>query len=147
MDSLSVTCIAVGILIIAMRAPLIFAPRAALRFYDRVIFSTNVRCRAFSVVIAIVAVTLLLLPFDNGPLAGFLYVAGCGGRGRLHVGATKYLSGILALDVQLRRELSASSIRARPGRPWRVGRSRPDLRRGLRRLISPYFDAAHPREP
>ena len=76
MDSLSVTCIAVGILIIAMRAPLIFAPRAALRFYDRVIFSTNVRCRAFSVVIAIVAVTLLLLAFDNGPLAGFLYVAG-----------------------------------------------------------------------
>ena len=76
MDSLSVTCIAVGILIIAMRAPLIFAPRAALRFYDRVIFSTNVRCRAFSVVIAIVAVTLLLLAFDNEPLAGFLYVAG-----------------------------------------------------------------------
>ena len=76
MDSLSVTCIAVGILIIAMRAPLIFAPRAALRFYDRVLFSTNVRCRAFSVVIAIVAVTLLLLAFDNGPLAGFLYVAG-----------------------------------------------------------------------
>ena len=76
MDSLSVTCIAVGILIIAMRAPLIFAPRAALRFYDRVIFSTNVRCRAFSVVIAIVAVTLLLLAFDDGPLAGFLYAAG-----------------------------------------------------------------------
>ena len=76
MDSLSVTCIAVGILIIVMRAPLIFAPRAALRFYDRVIFSTNVRCRAFSVVIAIVAVTLLLLAFDNGTLAGFLYVAG-----------------------------------------------------------------------
>ena len=76
MDSLSVTCIAVGILIIVMRAPLIFAPRAALRFYNRVIFSTNVRCRAFSVVIAIVAVTLLLLAFDNGPLAGFLYVAG-----------------------------------------------------------------------
>jgi hypothetical protein len=76
MDSLSVTCIAVGILIIAMRAPLIFAPRAALRFYDRVLFSTNARCRAFSVVIAIVAVTLLLLAFHNGPLAGFLYVAG-----------------------------------------------------------------------
>ena len=76
MDSLSVTCIAVGILIIAMRAPLIFAPRAALRFYDRAIFSTNARCRAFSVVIAIVAMTLLLLPFDNGPLAGFLYAAG-----------------------------------------------------------------------
>ena len=76
MDSLSVTCIAVGILIIAMRAPLIFAPRAALRFYDRAIFSTNARCRAVSVVTAIAAVTLLLLAFDNEPLAGFLYVAG-----------------------------------------------------------------------
>ena len=70
-----------------------------------------------------------------------------GGRGRLHLGSTKYLSGSLALHVQLRRELSASSILARPGRPWRVGRSRPDLRRRLRRLSAPYCDAAHPREP
>ena len=76
MDALAITCIVVGILIIVMRAPLIFAPMAALRFYDRVIFSTNARCRAFSVVIAIVAMTLLLLPFDNGPLVGFLYAAG-----------------------------------------------------------------------
>ena len=76
MDSFSITCVGVGILIIVMRAPLIFAPMAVLRFYDRVIFSTNARCRAFSVVIAIVARTLLLLPFDNGPLAGFLYAAG-----------------------------------------------------------------------
>ena len=134
MDALAITCTVVGILIIVMRAPLIVAPMAALRFYDRAIFSTNARCRAFSVVTAIVAVTLLLLPFDNGPLAGFLYVAGCGGRGRLHVGATKYFSGILALRVQLRRALSASSILGRPRRPWRVGRSRPNLRRRLRRL-------------
>ena len=54
---------------------------AALRFYDRVVFSTNARCRAFSVVLAIVAVTLLLLAFDNGPLAGFRYVAGWGMAG------------------------------------------------------------------
>ena len=66
-----------------------------------------------------------------------------GGRGRLHLGATKYLSGILALDVQLRRTLSASSIRARPGCPWRVGRSRPNLRRRLRRLNARAWDAAH----
>ena len=76
MDALSITCIVVGILIIVMRVPLIFAPRATLRAYDRVLFSTNARCRAFSVVIAIVAMTLLLLPFDDGPLAGFLYAAG-----------------------------------------------------------------------
>jgi len=76
MDALAITCIVVGILIIVMRAPLIFAPRATLRAYDRVIFSTNARCRAFSVVIAIVAMTLFLLPFDDGPLAGFVYAAG-----------------------------------------------------------------------
>ena len=75
MDALAITCIVVGILIIVMRAPLNFAPRATLRAYDRVIFSTNARCRAFSVVIAIVAMTLFLLPFDDGPLAGFLYAA------------------------------------------------------------------------
>ena len=76
MDALAITCIVVGILIIVMRAPLIFAPRATLRAYDRVIFSTNARCRAFSVVIALVAMTVFLLPFDDGPLAGFLYAAG-----------------------------------------------------------------------
>ena len=76
MDALAITCIVVGILIIVMRAPLIFAPRATVRFYDRVIFSTNARCRAFSVVLAIVAMTLFLLPFDDGALAGFLYAAG-----------------------------------------------------------------------
>ena len=75
MDALAITCTVVGILIIVMRAPLIFSPMAALRFYDRAIFFTNARCRAFSVVTAIAAVTLFLLPFDNGPLAGFLYGA------------------------------------------------------------------------
>ena len=45
MDALAITCILVGILIIVMRAPLISAPRATLHAYDRVIFSTNARCR------------------------------------------------------------------------------------------------------
>ena len=76
MDALAITCVVVGVLIIVMRVPLIFVPRATLRAYDRVLFSTNARCRVFSVVIAIVAMTLLLLSFDDGPLAGFLYVAG-----------------------------------------------------------------------
>ncbi len=76
MDAFAITCIVVGILIIVMRMPLIFAPRATLRAYDRVLFSTNARCRAFSVVIAIVAMAVLLRPFEGGPLAGFLYAAG-----------------------------------------------------------------------
>ena len=52
MDPLSIICIVVGIFIIVSRAQLAFAPSAALRFYDRLIFSTNARCRAYGVVIA-----------------------------------------------------------------------------------------------
>ena len=76
MDALAITCIVVGILIIVMRMTLIVAPRATMHAYNRVLFSTNARCRAFSVVIAIVAMALLLLPFEDGPLAGFFYAAG-----------------------------------------------------------------------
>ena len=43
MDSLSIICIAVGILVIVRRGPLIFAPSATLRFYDRWLLSTNAR--------------------------------------------------------------------------------------------------------
>ena len=76
MDSLSVICIGVGILVIVSRGPLIFAPSATLRFYDRWLFSTNARCRALGVVIATVAMALFLLPFGDGPLAGFFYAVG-----------------------------------------------------------------------
>ena len=71
MDAVAIICIVVGILIIVMRAPLIFEPSATLRFYDRVFLSTNARLRAFGVVLATVAIALLLLPFGEGALAGF----------------------------------------------------------------------------
>ena len=51
MDSLSIICIAVGILVIVCRGPLIFAPSATLRFYDRWLLSTNARFRVFGVVL------------------------------------------------------------------------------------------------
>ena len=76
MDSLSIICIAVGILVIVRRGPLIFAPSATLRFYDRWILSTNARFRAFGVVIATLAMALLFSDFGKGVLAGLLHTFG-----------------------------------------------------------------------
>ena len=76
MDSLSIICIAVGILTIVSRGPLIFTPSATLRFYDRWLFSTNARFRAFGVVIATLVMALLFSDFGGGVLAGFLHAVG-----------------------------------------------------------------------
>ena len=76
MASLSIICIAVGILIIVRRGPLIFAPSATLRFYDRWLLSTNVRFRVFGVVFATLAVALLFSDFGEGVLAGLLHTFG-----------------------------------------------------------------------
>ena len=76
MDSLSIICIAVGILVIVSRGPLIFAPSATLRFYDRWLLSTNARFRAFGVVFATLAMALLFSDFGEGVLAGLLHTCG-----------------------------------------------------------------------
>ena len=76
MDALAIICIVVGIGSIVENLPLAYAPSATLRFYNRVFFSTNARCRALGVVIATVAMALFLLPFGDGPLAGFLHALG-----------------------------------------------------------------------
>ena len=76
MDSLSIMCIVLGTLTIVSRGPLIFAPSATLRSYDRLIISTNARFRAFGVVIATLAMALLFLSFGEGALAGFLHAVG-----------------------------------------------------------------------
>ena len=76
MDALAIICIVVGIGSIVEHLPLVYGPRTTLRFYDRVFFSTNARCRALGVVIATVAMALFLLPFGDGPLAGFLHAVG-----------------------------------------------------------------------
>ena len=76
MDALAIVCIVLGIGSIAKSVPLVYAPRATLRFSNRVFFSTNARCRALGVVIAAVAMALFLLPFGDGPLAGFLHALG-----------------------------------------------------------------------
>ena len=76
MDSLSIICIAVGILVIVRRGPLIFAPSATLRFYDKWFLSTNTRFRVFGVVFATLAMALLFSDFGEGALAGFLHAVG-----------------------------------------------------------------------
>ena len=75
MDALAIICIVIGILNIVENLPLVYAPSAALRFFN-VFFSTNARCRALGVVYAPMAMALLLLPFGDGPLAGFLHAVG-----------------------------------------------------------------------
>jgi len=76
MDSLSSICIIVGALVILKRGPLIFAPNATLRFYNRVFLSTNARVRAAGVVIATLAMALLFSDFGEGVLAGVLRTFG-----------------------------------------------------------------------
>ena len=76
MDSLSIICIVVGALAILKRGPLIFAPSATLRFYDRWLLSTNARCRVFGVVIATLAMALLFSDFGEGVLAGLFHTFG-----------------------------------------------------------------------
>ena len=77
MDSFSIICIAVGILVIVGRGPLIFAPSATLRFYDRWLLSTNARFRVFGVVFATLAMALIFSDFGEGVLAGLLHTFGC----------------------------------------------------------------------
>ena len=76
MDSFSIICIAVGILTIVARGPLIFAPSATLRFYDRWLLSTNARFRALGAVIATLAMALLFSDFGEGVPSGFLHAVG-----------------------------------------------------------------------
>ena len=76
MDSLSIMCIVLGTLTIVSRGPLIFAPSATLRSYDRLIISTNARFRAFGVVFATLAMALLFSDFGEGVLAGLLHTCG-----------------------------------------------------------------------
>ena len=97
MDGPSILCVVVGILIIVSRGPLLFAPNATIRFYEHLIFSTNTRVRTFGVLVGILAVSLLLLPFEEGGLAEFLH-----GFGWLVMAAAL---GILLLPHHFRRLL------------------------------------------
>lgn len=75
MDSLSILCILIGTLIIAVRAPMIFAPSATLRFFDRLI-STDTGIRGIGLMIAPLALALVALSRGDEPAAGILHALG-----------------------------------------------------------------------
>jgi hypothetical protein len=75
MDSVSILYITVGLLIIASRGPLVFAPRATLRFAER-LFARNARIRGMGLAIGGLALALVVLPAGDGPAVGILYCAG-----------------------------------------------------------------------
>ncbi len=75
MDPLSILCVLLGTLIIAGRAPMVFAPAAVLRF-NKKLLSTDARTRGFAVVLTPLAVAVIALPLGEGAVAGFLRVVG-----------------------------------------------------------------------
>ena len=75
MEPLSILCVLVGVLIIAVRAPLIFAPRATLRFFERLI-STNAGIRGIDLAAAPLALAFVVLARGDGRVAGILHAVG-----------------------------------------------------------------------
>ena len=68
MDLLSIVCIALGILVIVRRGPLMFAPRPTLLFYEKLVLSTNARFRVMSVIFLILATGFLFSDLGDGIL-------------------------------------------------------------------------------
>ncbi len=75
MDPPSILCVFLGLLIIAGHGPMIFAPRATLLFFDRLI-STDAGIRGIGVVLAPLAVALVVIPLGEGAVAGILHALG-----------------------------------------------------------------------
>ncbi len=75
MDPLSIVCVVIGILIIATRGPLVFAPTATLRVFERLI-STDARIRVSGVAVAPFAVALIALPLGEGAAVEVLRALG-----------------------------------------------------------------------
>ena len=59
MDPLAIVCFVIGIVIIAFRGPLIFAPQRTLRFYESVI-ATDARARLLGAILAAMGVAILV---------------------------------------------------------------------------------------
>ena len=77
MDTLSIICIVLGLWIIIKRAPLVFAPSATLRRYDKLVLSTDARIRIAGVVIAVVGLFIFLLPVGEEMLEKIPRAMGC----------------------------------------------------------------------
>ncbi len=75
MEPLAILCVLLGVVIIAVRAPLIFAPRATVRLFDRLI-ATNAGVRALGLLIGPLALALVVLARGGGLLEGVLQALG-----------------------------------------------------------------------
>lgn len=75
MDLPSVLCVLLGCLFIAGRGPLIFAPRATLSLFDRLI-SSDTRLRGIGVGLAPVAAALIMIRVGDGVVGQVLQVLG-----------------------------------------------------------------------
>ena len=75
MSDLSLVCIAVGVLVIVARGPLIFAPAGTLRFY-RKLMSTNPRVRVLGLVVGAAGLALIMYVGDARGAARILYYLG-----------------------------------------------------------------------
>ena len=100
MDPLSTLCVLLGTLIIAGRAPMVFAPAAALQF-NKKLLSTDARTRGFAVVLTPLATAAIALPLGEG--------------------AHPAIARCTALEFPLRRGFSPSG--PQPGEPGYVRRT------------------------
>ena len=75
MNTLSNLFVGLGVLVIVGRGPLIFAPRATLRFYSS-IFSTVLRIRGMGVVVGVFGAVLLCFDYGTGAIAGWISIFG-----------------------------------------------------------------------
>ena len=76
MDLLSIYCVLLGGFIVAGRGPLLFAPRATLHAYERLVFSTDNRFRTLAVFVATLATSAILLPLGEGAPTGLIRALG-----------------------------------------------------------------------
>ena len=75
-DPLSILCVLIGTLIVAARSPMILAPMATLRFFNRIL-STDARIRGITILGTPLVVALIALPLGEGEMAGVLRFFGC----------------------------------------------------------------------
>lgn len=71
----SILCVLTGLLVIAARGPLIFAPRRTLRFYGRLV-SNSTGMRSFAVVLGALAVALLAATVGEDAISFWLRLLG-----------------------------------------------------------------------
>ena len=76
MNSVAIFCTAMGIVYVASRLPMVFAPKATLRRGRELVFSSNSRVRMWSLSMAPIAPCLLFLPFGEGLIPVSLYFLG-----------------------------------------------------------------------